>query len=95
MTIDGSLIDDVTPPDPAAFFNVKIDGDTVFTLTPATAAAYNSGYTLAAVDVSAYADGNGHTLRFESSNATAPGATNIHVDDIGIVDDRVFANSFE
>lgn len=73
------------PPDPSAYFNVKIDGNTIFTLTPATASAYNAGYTLAVVDISAYADGAGHTLRFESNNAAAAGSTNIHLDDINIV----------
>lgn len=86
------------PPDPAAFFNVKIDGITVFTLTPATAAAYSTAYTQASVDISAYADGNSHTLRFESNNAAASGSTNIHLDDIEIVSgpsDVIFADDFE
>lgn len=86
------------PPDPAATFNVKIDGNTVFTLTPATAATYSTEYTLASVDISAYADGNSHTLRFESSNAAASGSTNIHLDDIEIVagpSDEIFADGFE
>lgn len=85
----------VTPPDPAALFNVKIDGNTIFALTPATAAAYSTGYTLATVDISAYADGNIHTLRFEYNNAAAEASTDVHLDDISIVDDGIFASSFE
>lgn len=84
-----------SPPDPDAVFDVKIDGNTLFVLTPATAGPYNTGYTLASVDISAYADGNIHTLRFESNNAAASASTNIHLDDISIADDRVFANGFE
>jgi len=88
-----------TPPDPSATFDVKIDGTTVFSLTPATASAYNTAYTLASVDISAYADGNNHTLRFESNNAAASGSTNIHLDDINIIDniaaDTIFADGFE
>lgn len=88
-----------TPPDPAAFFNVKIDGTTIFSLTPATAAAYSTAYTLASVDVSAYANGGSHTLRFEASNAASAGSTNVHLDDISFVDivitDRIFANGFQ
>jgi hypothetical protein len=75
----------VAPPDPTAYFNVKIDGNTVFTLTPATASAYNAAYTLASVDITAYADNNTHTLLFESHNAAAAGSTNIHLDDINII----------
>lgn len=85
----------VAPPDPAAFFNVRIDGNTIFTLTPATASAYHAGYTRVALDVSAYADGNNHTLRFESYNADAPGSTDILLDDVGIVDERIFASGFQ
>lgn len=87
-----------TPPDPAATFTVKIDGNTIFSLTPATAATYNTDYTLASVDISAYADGNNHTLRFESNSAAAASATNIHVDDIEIVAgpaDEIFVDGFE
>lgn len=86
------------PPDPAATFNVKIDGNTIFSLTPATAGDYNAGYTLVSVDISTYADGNSHTLRFEGSNAAAAASTNIHLDDISIVEnitDRIFANGFD
>lgn len=87
------------PPDPNAFFNVKIDGTTIFTLTPATAAPFNAGYTQATVNISAFANGGTHTLRFEASNAAAAGSTNIHVDDIAIVSlalpDPLFSNDFE
>jgi len=81
------------PPDPLATFNVKMDGNTIFSLTPATAGAYNAGYRHASVDISAYADGNSHTLRFESSNAAAVSATNIHLDDVKLSD--IFADGFE
>ncbi len=85
-----------TPPDPAAVFNVKVDGTTIFSLSPATATAYNGGYTLTSVDISAYADGGNHVLRFEMSNAASTGSTNVNLDDISIVPtDRIFANDFE
>lgn len=86
----------VAPPDPDAYFRVKIDGNTIFTLTPATASAYSAAYTRASVDISAYADGNTHTLRFESYNAEASGPTHILLDDISIVPvDHIFASGFE
>jgi hypothetical protein len=88
-----------SPPDPAATFTVKMDGTAIFSLTPATAAAYHGNYTLATVDISTYADGNPHTLRFESHSAASNGPTNIDVDDISIVagtsNDGIFANGFE
>lgn len=86
------------PPDPTATFTVRIDGNTIFSLTPATAAAYSSGYTLASVDISAYADGNSHTLRFESNSVASASATNVHLDDIEIVSsssDNIFINGFD
>jgi hypothetical protein len=72
------------PPDPSATFTVRIDGNAIFSLTPATAGAYNAAYTPASVDISAYADGGAHTLRFEESNAASAASTNVHVDDIRI-----------
>lgn len=88
----------VAPPDPGAVFDVLIDGTTVFSLTPATAAAYADGYTQASVDISAYADGQVHTLRFAGTFAASSGdATNIYVDDIVIrtIPGDVFIDGFE
>lgn len=86
------------PPDPAAVFNVTMDGDTLFTLTAATAAAYSAGYTLASVDISAYADGNPHTLRFETNNAASTGvpAMDLYLDDISVVSGmHIFGDGLE
>jgi subtilisin family serine protease len=63
-------------------FTVKIDDDEVFALTGATNSAYRSGWTAVAIDISAYADGNVHTLRFEQSNQAGPPYTNIYLDDV-------------
>lgn len=84
-----------TPPDPSATFNVKIERTTIFTLMPVTATAYNAGYALASVDVSACADSGSQALRFESCNASAFGSTDIQLDDIPIINDRVFAHGFK
>lgn len=85
------------PSDPTASFTVKIDGNTVFNLTPATAAAYHNGYTPVTVDVSAYADGNSHTLSFTSNTAAeADDYTVIVLDDVSISPpDAIFANGFQ
>ncbi|QBB69045.1 hypothetical protein ELE36_00855 [Pseudolysobacter antarcticus] len=85
-----------SPPDPAATFKVKMDGTTIFSLTPATAGPYSTAYTLATVDISAYANDAAHTLRFEASNAASAGDTSVYLDDISIVrPDKIFANSFD
>jgi subtilisin family serine protease len=74
-----------SPPDPNAYFRVRMDGNIIFSLTPATAAAYNAGYTYVSVDISSYADDGTHTLRFEGGNAASTAATNIHLDDINLI----------
>jgi len=74
-----------SPPDPAAYFRVRMDGNIIFSLTPATAAAYNAAYTYVSVDISAYADDGTHTLRFEQGNVASSAATNVHLDDINFV----------
>lgn len=84
-----------TPPDPNAYLRVKIDGDTIFSLTPATAAPYSTGYTRASVDIAAYADGQEHTLRFEYNNDEAPDSTTVLLDDVSVVDYRIFSNGFD
>jgi subtilisin family serine protease len=63
-------------------FKVRIDGDEIFALTGATNAAYRSGWTAMAIDISAYADGGLHTLRFEGSNQASSTYTNLSLDDV-------------
>jgi subtilisin family serine protease len=63
-------------------FKVKIDGVEIFALTGATNTAYRSGWTAVAIDISAYADGDVHTLRFEESNQASSTYTNIYLDDV-------------
>ena len=70
----GSGADDV--------FNVKIDGNTVFT-TNATQKASYSAYTLVTVDVSSYANGAARTLLFHS--VTSDQAVIFNLDDISLL----------
>ncbi len=59
---------------------VAVDGNSVFQVTAADAAAYAS-YTLASVDISAYANGMNHTIRIEGQTQ-GDEATNFFVDDV-------------
>lgn len=87
----------LAPPDPDAVFKVLIDGDTVFSLTPATAGLFAAHYAQASVDISAYADGDVHTLRLEGTFTANAEFTSVYVDDIGIrpIIVEVFADGFE
>jgi hypothetical protein len=60
---------------------VRLDGVPIFTATEATP-GYES-YTLVDLDVSSFATGGGHTLRFESST-TGPEISSFHVDDVSL-----------
>lgn len=72
-------------PDPAATFKVTLDGTVIFALTGATSSPYAGAYTRAAIDVSAYADGAAHVLKFELVSAGGGGgATSVYVDDIAL-----------
>jgi len=62
------------------FMNVRIDGDVVFTVDESDLGSYNT-YQEVTIDVSDYADGGMHTLRFES---TTTGSGNIFVDDVSL-----------
>ena len=60
-------------------FRVLLDGTPVFTATEATPGY--TAYTLVDLDVSAFATGGSHLLRFESTT-TGPEITNFNVDDV-------------
>ena len=87
------------PADSAATFEVKLDGNTIFLLTPDNAGDYHDGYAPVSLDISAYADGALHTLRFEANGTVASSATDLHLDDIsieaGLAGDTIFADGFE
>lgn len=85
----------VNPPDPNAVFRVKLDNAILFTLTPATAAAYSTGYTPVSIDVSSLANGFPRTLRFEWNNAAASASSTLNLDDVRIVNNGIFANGFQ
>lgn len=65
------------------FINVRMDGNILFTAFENTPGY--STYALVSVDISAYADGGSHLLRFESTISGAPSGTNFFVDDVSIV----------
>lgn len=64
-------------------FRVRMDGVELFSINGTTNTAYRSGWTKVALDISAYADDNVHTLRFEQSNLDGQ-LTNIHLDDVAL-----------
>ncbi len=76
--------------DVPGILNVVIDSDTLFTVTEADTTTYAT-YTEVTLDVSAYADGGTHTLRFESEEEGAgtmqdPEVTSFFVDLVSISD---------
>lgn len=82
-------------PDGSALFDVTIDGDSIFSIDQGNAAAYAGAYTRVSIDVSAYADGDVHTLRFAIDRAADSTLPDIHVDDVGMPGANVFADGFE
>ena len=65
------------------FMSVQVDGNEVFRTTDADAGTY-AVYTEVIVDVSAFADGAAHTLRFESTTDASAGVLNFFLDDVAI-----------
>jgi hypothetical protein len=61
-------------------FRVKVDGATVQSITEPSVA--EPGYTLHSVNLSAYADGNPHTILFQYDTPSGGGTANFSVDDI-------------
>jgi hypothetical protein len=63
------------------YLRVSVDGDQLFEATQADAASYGT-YKLVTLNVSAYADGSAHLIRFDSSTDAGAGPTNFFVDDV-------------
>jgi hypothetical protein len=63
-------------------FKVLIDGSELFVMTEG-AVPYTSGYTEVTLDLTGYADGNPHTLSFQSTT-TGPDITNFSLDDVSL-----------
>ena len=61
---------------------VLMDGVELFSVVEGDP-TYTSGYTQVMIDVSAFANGGTHTLRFESA-VTGPAVSNFHVDDVAL-----------
>lgn len=63
------------------YLRLLIDGNNLFEVTQADAASYGT-YAPVSIDISAYADGGSHTVRFESVTNSGTGALNFFVDDV-------------
>jgi hypothetical protein len=68
-----------------ATMTVALDDTAVFVVTVADAISYPL-YSEVRVDVSAFADGYSHVLRFDAITSGGPGVTNIFVDDVALHD---------
>ncbi|HEX6899001.1 MAG TPA: Calx-beta domain-containing protein [Thermoanaerobaculia bacterium] len=62
---------------------VLVDGNQVASI-PAGNSIYASGYARVVVDLSAFADGGSHTVRFEATTSGAPTNSNFFVDDVSL-----------
>lgn len=65
------------------YLKVLVDDQQLFAVTDADSARYGS-YTKVYVDVSAYADGGLHTIKFDSHTDTGSGVLNILVDNVAV-----------
>lgn len=63
-----------------ATLKVMVDGITQVTYTEPPVA--EASYTLRTINLSAFADGNPHTIRFEYNNPSGSGISNFNVDDV-------------
>ena len=68
--------------------DVKVDGNTLLTITSGDSATYQGGYVEVMVDISAYCDGSSHTLTIEGTESTAD-IFNVIVDDVAMEVDGV------
>ena len=69
--------------DATGFMDVQMDGNTIMSFTEADAGTYGI-YAEVSVDVSAYADGGIHNLKFHSITQPGAGPVNFMLDDVSI-----------
>jgi Calx-beta domain-containing protein len=62
---------------------VRVDGTQVLSVLAGNS-IYASAYSRVLVDVSAFADGGTHTIRFEATTSGSPSNTNFFVDDVSV-----------
>jgi hypothetical protein len=62
---------------------LRVDGAQVV-LIPAGNSLYAAGYTRVVVDLTPYADGGSHVIRFETSTSGTPAASRFFVDDVSL-----------
>ena len=71
---------------PQDFLQVKMDGNVIFTADGSNSLCGITGYSLQNVNISAFADGNSHTLEFTSTTFSATGdVSNFFVDDVSVI----------
>jgi hypothetical protein len=68
--------------DTSAYFRCLMDGDVLLTVVSGDP-AYTGGYTLVSVDITAYADGGSHLLRFDSTKGSGL-SYNLCLDDVSM-----------
>jgi hypothetical protein len=73
------------------FLRLTIDGTEVWRVDATSPRCNTVGYEEETVSLAAFADGQAHTLRFESTTGTAGAITNFFVDDISIGDPQCAA----
>lgn len=70
---------------PQDFLNVTVDGNNVYSVNGSSTLCGLLGYTNQTVDLSAYADGNPHTITFTSTTFSINGGqSNFFIDDIAL-----------
>lgn len=71
-------------PAPLAAFKVTMDGDVIFSVTGAASGPYAGAYARVAIDVSDYADGASHVLKFELVSPGGGAVTSVYMDDVAL-----------
>jgi hypothetical protein len=65
-------------------FTVTLDSTVIFTVNQTMSPTYNTDYTLVTLDVSSFANGLQHVLKFAESDPATPGGFNVFVDDVSL-----------
>lgn len=71
-------------PNMSDYMHVEMDSLLIFQVTPADSSTYGFEFVKVSINVSSWADGNTHNLRFVCNQSTVNGITNFIIDDVSV-----------
>jgi hypothetical protein len=74
----------ITAPNMSDYLHIEIDSNLIHQIVTADSNTYKYEYVRVSIDISAWADGQQHNIRFKCNQSTVNGISNFVIDDVDI-----------